>query len=307
MARYLITGGAGFIGSHLCDRLIERGDELVVVDDMSSGSRGNLAHLADRVDLVEGDINSGVLDDDFGRIDAVVHLAALISGYDSLNEPDAYMATNMSGLLRVVDMAVRHRVPRIVFASSSTVYGNGDTDEFSERNLPAPITVYAATKLAGEHLLHMYGKLHGFSHCSLRFFNVYGPRQSVDHPYANVTCKFSDAAANERPIKLFGDGRQTRDFVFVDDVVRSILLVLGGSPSSVYNIGTGEQTSIGDLISTLEALSGNSLMIDRQPEWPNDIRRIAADISLAGAELDYRPTVGIREGLERTVAFFAGR
>lgn len=304
MARYLVTGGAGFIGSHLCDALVEGGHSVVVLDDLSSGNRGNLAQLSGRIEIVEGDVVSGGLDRAEGSFDAVVHLAALISGYDSLKDPDAYVRANIDGLLRVIDFVAERRVPRIVFASSSTIYGNNEAASLSEHELPAPISVYASTKLSGEHLLAMYGAMHGFSHCSLRFFNVYGPRQAVDHPYANVTCKFSYAAAKSLPIDLYGTGDQSRDFVYVADVVRSILLVLSDSASPVYNIGTGSQTSINGLIASLEDISGRPFDITRKGEWPNDIRRISADLSRAATELDYAPTVAIDEGLARTVAFF---
>jgi UDP-glucose 4-epimerase len=304
LARYLVTGGAGFIGSHLCDALAAAGHELVVLDDLSSGHLSNLAGHEGRIEIVEGDVAGGALDRIEAPLDAVVHLAALISGHDSLRDPDSYIKANVNGLLRVIDFAASRKVRRIVFASSSTVYGDTGLEAIGENVLPAPITVYAASKLLGEQLLAMYGRLHGFSHCSLRFFNVYGPRQSIDHPYANVTCKFSHAAATGAPINLYGDGQQTRDFVFVDDVVRSLLLVLNDSPSVCYNIGTGAETSINDLIGALQRLAGSELTVCQQPPWPNDVRRVAADLSRARRELGYAPQVGIEEGLSRTVAFF---
>jgi UDP-glucose 4-epimerase len=263
-----VTGGAGFIGSHLCDALSGAGHELAILDNFSSGKRENLAALQGRVEIVEGDVASGGLDRVQGQFDAIIHLAALISGYDSLLDPDAYVTANISGVLRVIDFAAARKVGRIVFASSSTVYGDTGMQEINEDIVPRPVTVYAASKLAGEHLLSMYGRMHGFSHCSLRFFNVYGPRQAVDHPYANVTCKFSFAAANSTPIKLYGDGDQTRDFVFVDDVVRALQLVLMDSPSICYNIGTGTETSINDLIGTLQDLTGGELQISKEAPWP---------------------------------------
>lgn len=306
MARYLVTGGAGFIGSHLCDALIADGHAIVVYDNFSSGKMENLAHLEDRVEIVRGDVESDNLDAIEGDFDAVIHLAALISGHDSLLMPDDYIRENISGLLRVIDLVVARRIPRILFASSSTVYGNTKVESLSEDTVPAPITVYASTKLSGEHLLAMYGDMHGFSHCSLRFFNVYGPRQAVDHPYANVTCKFSHAAANGLPITLYGDGDQTRDFVYVDDVVHALMLVRESATSKVYNIGTGQQTSINELISTLGDIAGEALDVENKPEWPNDIRRISADLGRAERELGYAPSVSVHEGLERTVAFFRG-
>uniref|UniRef100_UPI0025F8E065 NAD-dependent epimerase/dehydratase family protein n=1 Tax=uncultured Sphingomonas sp. TaxID=158754 RepID=UPI0025F8E065 len=232
------------------------------------------------------------------------HLAALISGFDSLRSPDEYLQANLHGLLRVIDFAVETGVPRILFASSSTVYGAAAAPGLTERTLPQPMSVYAATKLMGEQLLAMYGALHGFTHCSLRLFNVYGPRQATDHPYANVTCKFSHAAANGLPIDLYGDGEQSRDFVYVDDVVSAFLSVLEGSPSPVYNIGTGRETSIRELIAALERIAGRPFEVRRQPEWPNDIRSISADCSRAAAELGFAPRVGVEQGLAETVDFF---
>jgi UDP-glucose 4-epimerase len=299
-----VTGGAGFIGSHLCDALSGAGHELAILDNFSSGKRENLAALQGRVEIVEGDVASGGLDRVQGQFDAIIHLAALISGYDSLLDPDAYVTANISGVLRVIDFAAARKVGRIVFASSSTVYGDTGMQEINEDIVPRPVTVYAASKLAGEHLLSMYGRMHGFSHCSLRFFNVYGPRQAVDHPYANVTCKFSFAAANSAPIKLYGDGDQTRDFVFVDDVVRALQLVLMDSPSICYNIGTGTETSINDLIGTLQDLTGGELQISKEAPWPNDVRRVAANLDLAQRELGFEPAVSLAEGLSRTVASF---
>lgn len=307
MSRYLVTGGAGFIGSHLCDALVSRGDHVVVIDNLSSGKTANLSSLKEGLDFFEGDITSGGLDQIDGPFDAVVHLAALISGYDSLNDPDLYVTSNVNGLLRVINYVAARSVPRLVFASSSTVYGNSDNAYLSEMDLPAPLSVYAATKLMGEHLLTMYGDMHGFSHCSLRFFNVYGPRQAQDHPYANVTCKFSWAAANNRPIDIYGDGEQSRDFVYVDDVVRSIILVMDNSPSNVYNIGTGHDLSINRLASTLEKISCRHFSINKKSEWPNDIRSIKADISKASSEIGYTPQFPIEEGLHRTVDYFRNR
>jgi UDP-glucose 4-epimerase len=306
VARYLVTGGAGFIGSHLCDALVERGDSVVVVDNFSSGKRANLEAAAAAIEVIEADVVDGFPAEKIGRVDAVIHLAALISGYDSLHEPDSYMRTNVTGLLRVIDFVAANDVPRIVFASSSTVYGAAAAEGLTEDVLPAPMTVYAASKLIGEQLLAMYSELHGFSYCCLRLFNVYGPRQATDHPYANVTCKFSYSAAHGLPIVLYGDGEQSRDFVFVADVVKALLLVLPASPSPVYNIGTGRETSINELIETLEQFEKKALQAEQQSPWPNDIRRISADTRLARDELGFEPEVSLRDGLARTVDFFRG-
>jgi UDP-glucose 4-epimerase len=304
LSRYLVTGGAGFIGSHVCDRLVGEGHDVVILDDFSSGKHANLHGPASAAKLVPTDIRSGLDARAIGPCDGIIHLAALISGFDSLRSPDDYLQANLQGLLRVIDYAAEASVPRILFASSSTVYGSAAAPRLTEEALPRPMSVYAATKLMGEQLLAMYGRLHGFSHCSLRLFNVYGPRQATDHPYANVTCNFSHAAANGLPIALYGDGEQSRDFIYVEDVVDAFLAVLEASPSSLYNIGTGRETSIGKLIATLEGIAGRPFQINQQAEWPNDIRSISADCSRAAAEIGFAPRVSVEQGLANTVDFF---
>lgn len=302
---YLVTGGAGFIGSHLTDALLANGHRVVALDNFVSGKRENITQVRGDLTVIEGDVRSiGRFADEIREVDAILHLAALISGYDSLETPEDYVDVNLGGLLRVIEFASERRVPRIVFASSSTVYGNQGASALNETTPPDPLTVYALTKLAGEHLLKLYGAMRGFSHCSLRLFNVYGPRQAPDHPYANVTCKFSHATANGLPVTLFGDGEQSRDFVYVDDVVRAFLAVLDGSREAIYNVGTGQGARINDLIAALGAISGRPLEVERQPPWPNDIRSIRADTGRFTGEFGFHPEVALSDGLARTVDFF---
>jgi UDP-glucose 4-epimerase len=305
LRKILVTGGAGFIGSHLVDALVAEGHDVVVVDNFCSGSTANLTQASGPVRVIRADIRDPeAWAEEVGQVDTIVHLAALISGYDSLFDPDAYDDVNIRGLMRVIEFAAERKVPRILFASSSTVYGNQEGRALTESSPVKPLTFYALTKLAGENMLRLYGELHGFSHCSLRLFNVYGPRQAVDHPYANVTCKFSHAAAAGLPISCYGDGNQSRDFVFVDDVVRAFLAVLNSSGEAIYNIGTGCSASINDLIQSLGNIRGAPLAVDQRDPWPNDIRSIEADPSLFANEFGFRPEVSLASGLERTVAFF---
>ena len=306
MARILITGGAGFIGSHLCDRLVGLGHEVVVLDDLSLGREENLAAVARRVRLLRGSVlDLPRLAAEVGPVSVIYHLAALISSHDSLLEPDEYLRVNVGGVLRLLDFArsLTPR-PRLVFASSSTVYGLQAQPTCSEALVPAPATTYALSKLAGEHLLAMYRERDGFEHCSLRLFNVYGPRQNPRHPYANVTCKFAHAAATDRRVKLYGTGENTRDFVHVDDVVEAFVRAGEPTPSRLYNVGTGVDTSIRSLLGVVERVSGVRLEVEQLPPWPNDIRTIRADASRLQAELGLVARTPLDRGLAETVDFF---
>ena len=303
MTKVLVTGGAGFIGSRLCERLLERGDEVLILDDFSSGSRDNIAHL--KLQVIEDSVmNIQAHRDTLRGVERVYHLAALISGYDSLNDPESYIDLNLSGLARLLDVARDWPGARMVFASSSTVYGNGTEATRSENTPPAPLSMYALSKLAGEHMLAMYAPLRGFSHVSLRLFNVYGPRQSPHHPYANVTCKFSHAAAHGDSVRLYGDGAQSRDFVFVDDVVDAFLLVSDQSRDTIYNVGTGVDASIKTLLQEVERAADCRLEVEQMPPWPNDINAIRADISRIHDEFGFQARVALPEGLKRTVEWF---
>jgi UDP-glucose 4-epimerase len=306
MAKVLVTGGAGFIGSHLVDRLLDQGHRVVVLDDFSSGSRKYLPAAHDGLEVIADSIrNVERYADRFRDVERVFHLAALISGYESLETPDAYFDTNVTGLLHVLRACRNMARPRVIFASSSGVYGNSDAPVRMETDLPRPATVYALTKLNGEHLLDMYRGHYAYDDVSLRFFNVYGPRQSKDHPYANVTCKFSWAGATGAPVVLYGDGEQTRDFVHVTDAVRALLKVSEGpTPRRVYNVGTGDDASIASLLEMVQSIAGRRLVIDRRPPWPNDIRRIRADVSALRDDLGLVTTIPIREGLATTIEYF---
>ena len=303
--RYLVTGGAGFIGSHVCDFLLARGDHVIAIDNFCSGRPENIGGHGGRLSLLEGDLRA--LPDfhaRIGRVDAVIHLAALISSPDSLKDPREYFDVNVNGLTRVIDFVSEFEVPRIVFASSSTVYGQTKAPSIDETVVPAPMTVYALTKLAGEHLLAIYGPLRNFSHVSLRLFNVYGPRQAEDHPYANVACKFCHAAAHNLAARRYGDGEQTRDFVYIADVVNAVAAVLERSRSVIYNVGTGTESSINTLLTTLADITGERIPVEQCDAWPNDIRRIKADVARLSGEFGTRRAIDLREGLRATLDYF---
>jgi nucleoside-diphosphate-sugar epimerase len=306
MKRVLVTGGAGFIGSHLCDRLLERGCDLIVLDDFSSGNERNLAHIASRITVIRDDVRNVLRHKDaLQGVDTVFHFAALISGHDSLHDPDAYLDVNVRGTMEVLRLCKALHRPRLLFASSSTVYGqSSEVMTRRESDVPEPLTVYAMSKIAGEHLIRMYAGLYGYEAVALRLFNVFGPRQSPTHPYANVTCKFSHAAANGLGVKLYGSGEQSRDFVYVDDVVAAFLAVAEGADEPFYNVGSGQNTSIADLLRIVQEVADRKLDVEQMPPWPNDIRAIRADVERIRTEFKLPEPTPLHEGLRRTVAFF---
>jgi len=287
--------------------LVNDGLDVVVVDDLSWGKLDRLAGIPRTTVLEASVLELAGIAARLSGVTHVFHLAALISAYESLEQPDRYLTTNVFGTLRVLELCKGFNQPRVVFASTSGIYGNAESVVKRETDLPNPATVYAATKLSCEQLLTLYRERYGFDDVSLRFFNVYGPGQSPKHPYANVTCRFSRAAAVGEAVDLYGDGAQTRDFVFIDDVVDAIVAAATKPTASrVYNIGTGRDASIADLLSKVQELSGARLTVRKHAAWANDIRHIRADISLAGRELGFAPKVGLDEGLQRTIDFFRG-
>lgn len=304
MTRVLVTGGAGFIGSHLVEKLLQMGHDVLVVDNLSSGSRGHLSRAPGARLLVADVLTLPSLERELAGVELIYHLAALISSQDSLRQPQQYFETNLTGTLRVIETAARIGARRIVFASSSTVYGSAGDAIKRESAVPAPITVYALSKLASEHLLALYAPIHGYSHTSLRLFNVYGPRQSPDHPYANVTCKFAHAVTASKTIDLYGDGEQSRDFVYVDDVVRAFVTVAESSKRPVYNVGSGVSRSINELLEIVERVGETQLTRRQLPPWPNDIRSIRADVELIAQDHDFRARTSLEEGIASTIRYF---
>ena len=306
----LVTGGAGFIGSHLVDALLARGERVVVFDNFDpfydpAIKRANLAAHATNpaFTLIEGDI----LDPDAlvaaftaHAPTAVVHLAARAGVRPSIADPGAYEATNVRGTYVLLE-AMRHAgVRRLVFASSSSVYGEQPTTPFREDALPAPLSPYAATKLAGEACCGAYARLHGIRAVALRLFTVYGPRQRPDL----AITKFAKLIAAGAPIPMYGDGGSERDYTYVGDVVAGILAALAytATPFEVVNLGGGQAVSLSTMIAQLAASLGRPARLDRQPEQPGDAPRTAADLTKAGALLGYAPVASFETGLAATIA-----
>jgi len=308
MAQYLVTGGAGFIGSHLVRALLARGDRVRVLDDFSSGRLENLAGLD--VEIVRGSIvDSSVCDRACIGVSGVFHEAAQVSVPRSIEAPRESYAINVTGTLNVLEACRAARVPRLVFAASSAAYG--DTVELPkvESMPPRPLSPYASGKLAAEELLRVYGNLHGMRTVSLRYFNVFGPRQVDDSPYTGVIAIFARAMLEGRRATIFGDGSQTRDMTYIDNVVAANVAAMQRDlePGTVVNVGSGERITILDVYRAMAELLACDLEPVFAPARAGDVKDSLASIDRARDQLGYAPRVGWREGLARTVAWYRER
>lgn len=299
----LVTGGAGFIGSHLVDRLVHTGCAVTVLDDLSSGSAANLAAVMDRIDFIEGDIqDDDLLDTCFPGCDTVFHEAAVVSVTRTVQEPLFSARINDLGTIQVLDAARRHGVRRVVMASSSAVYGDAPQLPKTESMTPAPMSPYAVQKLTNEYYADLYFKLYGLETVCLRYFNVYGPRQDPSSPYSGVISIFMTRARDGQAPLIYGDGGQTRDFVFVEDVVQANMLAAThpDAPGRVFNVGTSQSVAISALWQSIAALAGVSADPRYEAPRPGDIRHSLSSIQRARDALGFQPVVRFEEGLRRT-------
>jgi nucleoside-diphosphate-sugar epimerase len=306
MPTALVTGGAGFIGSHLVQHLVSRGWSVRVLDNLSTGTRENLEGTG--AELVVGDIREPkAVDEAVHGAEVVFHLAAMISVPESMTQPAECYRSNVLGSLHVLDMARRAGARRVVLSSSCAVYGNTDhpIDEDSET---APISPYAASKLSMEQAAKMMAVAYGLETVCLRYFNVYGPRQEPDSPYAAAIPTFIATMMAGRAPVIHGDGKQTRDFVFVGDIARANLLAAEAQvePGAVFNIGSGRSVSIQELVASLRALFPGIPEPTYGPPRPGDIRRSAGRIVRAGQALAYCPEIALKDGLAATVEWARG-
>lgn len=304
--KVLVTGGAGFIGSHLVDRLIQEGHEVVVVDNLLTGKRRNLNKEARFYKL---DIQSSRLERVFSRERPllVMHLAAQVDLRRSVEDPIFDAQVNILGTLNLLEQAVKYGTRKVIFSSSGgAIYGEQDVFPAPESHPIRPLSPYGISKLNGEQYLAYYQRVSGIQHVILRYSNVYGPRQDPDGEAGVVAIVTGKMLAGEQPI-INGNGRQTRDFVFVDDVVEANLAVMGKEVQGIYNVGTAEETSVNDLFRLLVELTNANCKELHGPAKKGEQARSVVDISRLRQELGWEPKVPLREGLKRTVEFFRER
>ena len=303
MARYLVTGGAGFIGSHVVDVLAARGHKVRVVDDLSTGCRGNLARHTD-IELMVADLaDPQVAMAAVAGVDYVVHMAAIASVPRSVEEPWRVHRANVDATLQLLLAARGARVRRVVLASTSAVYGESATLPQHEGLRPAPLSPYALHKLVGEEYAKLFNRLHGLGTVALRFFNVFGPRQSWDSPYAGVISRFTGALAAGQAATIHGDGEQTRDFTYVTDAVRATIAACAAPAAAgrIINIARGDQLSVNALYAMLQRITETFAQARHTGRRTGDVRHSQADLSLARDLLGFVPAVPVEEGLRCTL------
>lgn len=310
MTTFLITGGAGFIGSSLADRLLDDNNEIIVIDNFNSYYSPRLKyqniqeHLSNKnYKLYVGDIeNIENIEQIFreNHIDCVIHLAAKAGVRPSIETPIAYAKTNIIGTMNILEIMKKYQVKRLIFASSSSVYGNSSEESFSEtQNINQPISPYAATKVGCEAIAYTYHKLYNIEIYPLRFFTVYGPRQRPDL----AINKFIRLIENHQPIDMFGDGTSMRDYTYIQDIIDGIQAVINYNKSGfeIFNLGGGHPVTLKNMIAIIESILGKKAIIQRKSEQPGDVARTIADISKAGKLLNYKPKFDLKKGIEQYI------
>lgn len=308
MAKYLITGGAGFIGSHIVELLVSKNEEVVVFDNFSTGRECNIEPFKDKIQVVRGDIRDiNALNDAMVGVNYVIHHAAEISAIKSVEEPLWANEVNVTGTLNVLISARDNGVKRMTMASSSAIYGDTGKQHQSEANLPHPLSPYGATKICGEHYLTVFNEIYGLETVRLRYFNVFGPRQNPKSQYAAVIPKFIDRIMAGQDVHIYGDGEQTRDFVFVKDIARANYLACHSdkAPGEVFNIAGGRTITINELAEILMKVSGKKVNIIHDAPVLGDIKYSASDITKARNVLGFEPQTNLEDGLKSVIEYFA--
>ena len=309
MNNYLITGGCGFIGSHIAEDLVKNQEnKVIIVDNLSSGYLKNIEHIKDRVEFIEADIR------DFDRmfymmkdVDYVFHEAALVSVFDSVNRPFDNHSINLTGTLNILESAAKNKVKRVVLASSAAVYGNDPVLPKVETMLPCPESPYGLSKIGKEYYGRVYSGLYNLPVISLRYFNVFGPRQDPASPYSGVISKFTDTVLSNKVPTIFGDGKQTRDFVFVKDVVKANVLAMHNKNlkgGEVFNIATGISKDLLTLLDVINKITGKGLKANHDKEREGDIKYSEAHIGKAREILGYEPAYNLENGMKILIDYY---
>ena len=305
--RYLVTGGAGFIGSNTVDELVRRGHSVVVLDDLSSGKEENLAEIRNKITIIKGSITDiEIVRKAMHEAEYVLHLAARTSVPRSVKDPIETNKINIDGTLNVLVAAKEMKVKRVVFAASSAAYGETPTLPKIETMEPQPVSPYGVTKYVGELYCQTFGRCYGLENVALRYFNIFGPRQDPSSPYSGVLAKFCTAFLEDTQPVVFGDGQQTRDFTYVDNALQANLLACEAPNVSgkVFNVGVGGRVSLNEVLRELRKITGKNLETKYEPPRDGDIRDSQAEISQAREFLGYQPNVTFEEGLARTFEWY---
>ncbi len=305
-SNYLVTGGAGFIGSHIVEELLKRGEKVRVLDNFSTGKRENIAPFLKEIELIEGDIRElKIIKKAMKGVDYVLHQAALPSVFRSIKDPITTNEVNVLGTLNILTAAKEARTKKIVYASSSSVYGDTPTLPKREDVKPSPLSPYALSKLAGEEYSRLFSSLYGLKIISLRYFNVFGPRQDPTSQYAAVIPKFISLMLKGKRPTIYGDGEQSRDFTYVLNVVNANLLATTSkTKEGVFNIACGKRITVNELVTDLNRIMNTEIKPLYTDPRPGDVRHSQADISKAEEAFDYKVEVDFEEGLKKTVEWF---
>lgn len=309
MTTYLVTGGAGFIGSHIAEALVKHGGSVRILDNLVTGRRVNMESFIDQIEFIEGDITDPeVVASAVDGVDTIFHHAALASVPWSIERPLDTTAACVAGTVTVLDAARRSGVRRVVYAGSSSAYGDRPTSSKRETDLPAPISPYGAAKLSAEYFCQAFWESFGLETVTLRYFNVFGPRQDPGSPYSAVIPLFITAILNGQTPTIFGDGMQSRDFTFVGNVVDANLRAARANASLVagqtINVANGRSIDLLTMLGTLNRLLGTDVQPHFEPARTGDVRESLADITQARMRLDYEPLVGLEEGLRRSIDYY---
>src|SRR5487761_40150 len=307
MSLYLITGGSGFIGSHMADELLRRGEKVRVLDNLSTGRKENLAHVSGQIEVCELDIRElDAIRPAFAGVDYVIHLAALPSVPRSVDDPVTSNSINITGTLNVLAAARDAKVKRLVFSASSSAYGDNPEFPRRETQMPRPLSPYALGKLAGEYYCQLFTQLYGLETVALRYFNIFGPRQNHHSPYTGVLSIFITSLLRGETPTIFGDGEQSRDFTYVANAVKATLLACTASGASgrVINVGVGEQFTLNRTVALLNQIMGLNIKPKYGPSRAGDVHDSLADITVARQTLGYEPDFLYEEGLRKTVEWY---